>query len=168
MISAMTMSPGTNSEALRPPTDALAAAPAGRPTREYRTVVAFVVSAVFIVVGLVSFGGSNGLGTRSSLFGPLLALVAYVVEANGLSRRRPWARYAMTPMLAITVVVASLAVLIAFGNGTWLIPIAGILALWAFTARPSESLGAIPSSSAEGALLVVGTALASIAPLIGL
>ena len=128
----------------------------------------FVVSAVFIVVGFLFFAGSNGVGTRSSLIGPLLALLFYLIEANGLNQRRPWARYAMTPMLAITVLFSVLAVLVAFSNGTWLIPIAGILALWAYTARPSESLGEIPTSSAEGGMVVLGTAIASIAPLIGL
>jgi hypothetical protein len=162
----MTMWPDAKTDPIPSTTDAAQVAPAGPPTREYRATATFVVSAGFIVVGLLFFGSLSGI-TRSSL-GPLLALVIYVIEANGLNHRRPWARYAMTPMLVITVLFASLAVVVALSDGTWLIPIAGILAIWALMARASEALGTIPPSSAEGVLLVVGTFAASVAPLIGL
>ena len=135
------------------------------PTREYRAMWTFAISAALLVVGLLFFGNQAGAyigGGQGAVFAALLGLVTTLIEARGLSERRDWARYAMTPLLWIFVGAAVLIVIVALGRNSLNIPVGGILAAWALAARPSEAIGRVPTSSTEGTLLIVVSALAAV------
>ncbi|HTK44702.1 MAG TPA: hypothetical protein VL749_05080 [Patescibacteria group bacterium] len=149
------------------PEVAVVAAP-GPPTREYRATVTFVVAAGFIVFILAVFSGymSRLPPATSVVLGSLVVVAVDATEAYGLYLRRPWARFAMTPMLWIVLVLGLLSSLVALSRSTIEIPIGSILAIWAFNARPAEGLGRIPASSTEGTVLIVVAFAAALAQFI--
>jgi hypothetical protein len=128
-----------------------------QPTREYRAIVTFWATAGLVIVALLL-----GRASQGAVFGALLGLVASIVEARGISQRRDWARYAMTPMLWIYVGASVLMVLVALSHSGVNIPIGGILAAWALSARPSQSLGPVPAHSLEGTLLILASIVAAV------
>jgi hypothetical protein len=161
----MAMEPDVKPDGIAAPPEAVAPVPGGPPTREYRAMVTFGVAATFILVILVVFSGYMGrLPPVASLFlGALFALAVDAIEAYGLYQRRPWARFAMTPMLWIVLVFGLLSSLVALGRSTIEIPIGSILAIWALNARPAKALGRVPASSTEGTLLLIVAFVAALA-----
>jgi hypothetical protein len=148
----MTMYPSTTADASRT---------TYAPTREYRAMWTFAISSAFLVVGLVLvLGRASGVAVSIGGFvAAVVGTVVAVIEARGLSRRREWARYAMTPMLWIYVVAGLVTFLAALAGNSLNIPFGAILAAWALSAKPSEALGPVPASSPEGTYLIVGTVL---------
>jgi len=136
----------------------------GPATREYRALVTFAVAAVFVTLVVVVVDGNmeRSATPMSVLWAGLLGIANNVVAAWGLAAGRPWARYAMTPILWIYVGAGVLTVLVALSRGSVNIPIGAILAAWALYAKPSEALGPIPPSSAAGAVLVAVTFVLSL------
>ena len=161
----MAMGPDVETEGTATTPEAVAAAASGPPTREYRATVTFVVAAGFILFILAVFSGyMSRLPPATSVFlGSLLVLAVDATEAYGLYLRRPWARFAMTPMLWIVLVLGLLSSLVALGRSTIEIPIGSILAIWAFNARPSKALGRVPASSTAGTILIILAFVAALA-----
>jgi hypothetical protein len=133
-------------------------------TREYRATVAFSVIAAFAFVVLVLIGSRL---SSAAVLGALVAIAVNVIEAFGLRDGRPWARYAMTPMLWIMLVVGLINVVLALSRSTLLVPIDSIVAIWALRARPADALGPLPESSAEGTALVLITLVTGVLTLFG-
>jgi hypothetical protein len=140
-----------------PSSTAAATRASGAPTREYRAIVTFAVAAAYVLVALVI-----AKGTQAAALAALIGLVASLVEARGLSQGSEWARYAMTPMLWIYVVAGLLVFLVVLLHNAINIPLGVILAAWALSARPSESLGPVPAASTAGALLLLSSILAAV------
>jgi hypothetical protein len=159
------MEPDVGPDGTAAPPDAAGHVADGPPTREYRAMVTFVVAAAFIVVVLAVFSGYlSGLPPVASLFlGAVFALAVDAIEAYGLYLRRPWARFAMTPMLWIVLVFGLLSSVVALGRSTIEVPIGSILAIWALNARPAKALGRVPASSTEGTLLLIVAFVAALA-----
>jgi len=159
------MEPDVKTDGTAAPPEGVVPVPGGPPTREYRAMVTFVVAAAFILVVLAVFSGyMSRLPPVASLFlGALFALAVDAIEAYGLYLRRPWARFAMTPMLWIVLVFGLLSSLVALGRSTIEIPIGSILAIWALNARPAKELVRIPRSSTEGTLLLIVAFVAALA-----
>jgi hypothetical protein len=156
----------------RPTTDSTVEAGASAPpvpprpvtrTREYRAQVTFALAAVFITVVVLRLGSVERFAPAPSVLpAALLGIAVNVVAAWGLPAGRPWARYAMTPLLWIDVGAGVLTFLVALSGNALDIPIVGVVAAWALTARPSEALGPVPASSTEGTLLILGAIVAAV------
>lgn len=133
------------------------------PTREYRAQWTFILATAFLVfayvVVLSQSGGSLGGGL---VLAGALGIGVNATAAWGLSNRRDWARYAMTPLLWIYVVAGVLVFVIVAARGGINIPVGTILAAWALLAKPSEALGPLPASSTEGTLLILGGVVAAL------
>ena len=134
------------------------------PTREYRATMTFAIIAGFLLLALLIVSTSSNISGSSG--GAYLAAVLGILTSGfaawGLSNRRPWARFAMTPMLQITAVAGLVVFLIALSRGGINIPIGAMLAAWSLAAKPSAALGPLPASSTEGMLLIAGTAVAAL------
>ncbi len=126
-------------------------------TREYRAVMTFAISAGFLIVALLITPSQAGM-----VLGAVLGIAVSLVEARGLSQRRDWARYAMTPLLWIWVGAGMLVFIAVLVRGGVNIPIGAILAAWALSAKPSEALGPMPTSSAQGTYLIVAAIVAAL------
>ena len=126
-------------------------------TREYRAVMTFAISAGFLIVALLITPSQAGM-----VLGAVLGIAVSLVEARGLSQRRDWARYAMTPLLWIWVGAGMLVFIAVLVRGGVNISIGAILAAWALSAKPSEALGPMPTSSAQGTYLIVAAIVAAL------
>jgi hypothetical protein len=126
-------------------------------TREYRAIMTFAVSAGFLIVALLITPSQTGI-----VLGALLGIAVSLVEARGLSQRRDWARFAMAPLLWIYVGAGMLVFVVVLARGGVNIPIGGILAAWALSAKPSEALGPMPTSSAQGTYLILAAIVAAL------
>jgi hypothetical protein len=139
--------------------------PPARATREYRAKWTFAIAAAFGIVVLALFSQSLTAFPATAVAGAVLSVVVAALEAWGLSERRDWARFAMTPLLWIFVATGLLQFVVSLATGSFNIPVGAILAAWALSARPSDALGPMPRSSTAGVLLVVasiGSALFSL------
>ena len=140
------------------------------PTREYRTMVGMWITAVFGIVILVlgaTFAGPALAYAPLAVFAILASIAVNVVEAVGLNGRAPWARYAMTAMCWIALIVGLVGFVIALTRSTLNVPVGSILAGWALAAQPDASLGPVPSASTEGLLLVLASLALAILPFLG-
>jgi hypothetical protein len=135
----------------------------GRPTREYRAQWTFILATAFLlfayVLTLSRAAGSVGGGL---FLAGVLGIGVNATAAWGLANRRDWARHAMTPILWIYVGAGVLVFVVVLAQGGVNIPIGAILAAWALSARPSEALGPVPSTSTEGTLLILGAVAAAL------
>jgi lysylphosphatidylglycerol synthetase-like protein (DUF2156 family) len=136
----------------------------GRPTREYRAGWTFAIAAAFGAMLLLLYSGILAGLPTTAVVGAVLQVVVAAIEALGLRGRAAWARYAMTPLLALFLAVGLLQFFLALSSGGLSIPIGALLAGWALLAKPSEELGPVPAS-APGLLLVlagIGSSLLSV------
>ena len=157
---------GEAAEPARPPgaPPSPPATTAGPPTREFRAWWTFAIAAAFLsfayVLILMQTGGA--VGASGAFLAGALGIAVNVFAALGLGRSRDWARYAMTPILWIYVGAGVLVFVVALSRSSVNIPIVGILAAWALSARHSQALGPVPVASTEGTLLVLGAVVAAL------
>jgi hypothetical protein len=126
-------------------------------TREYRAIITFAISAGFLIVALLITPSPTGV-----VLGASLGIAVSLVEARGLSQRRDWARYAMAPLLWIYVGAGMVVFVVVLARGGVNIPIGAILAAWALSAKPTEALGPIPTSSVQGTYLILAAIVAAL------
>ena len=146
----------------------ITAAPAGRPSREYRTTAAFLVTGVFTLVLVLLYRNTISsvptIGVMT-LAGPLIGAVVELVIAFGLGWRLRWAAAAMSPALWIVALGGVLTFLVSLTAGSLDIPIGAILAIWALRAPPRgtpdpdtalrRSAGRVIAPTLVGVLVVV-------------
>ena len=146
----------------------------GRPSREYRATVAFLASALFVLLLVLLYGGTvSGVPVIGAvtLAGPVLGAVVELVIAFGLAFGLRWARAAMTPALWILAISGVLSFLVSLTAGRLDLPIGPILAIWALRSPPRLTHSPAPGEAAGGvlvpilvAVLLIATAWPVIAP----
>ena len=142
---------------------------------ESRAQRVFIVLAAFIaIVGLVVLAGNGSTTTLLVRIGMALAVSSavaiYGIEARGLAVLRPWAVAAAAPLLIVVILFDVFNVLAGFGQSRLNLPIATVLAVWAFRGRravaPTPRLG--PGAIAlVTAGLVVSLMTYTVAPVLG-
>jgi hypothetical protein len=131
-------------------TEPITAAPARRPSREYRAVVAFTLSALLaltILVLLRGFLGTPPIRNLVLLIGPSLSIGASFALAFGLANNRPWASAIVTPMLQLLLLAGLLSFLLTVTHGGIEIPFTAVLAIWALRAPMRAASGSTDSVS---------------------
>ena len=153
----------------------ITAAAAGRPSREYRATLAFLVGGLFTLLAVLLYvrtiSSVPAIGV-TTIAGPVIGSVVELVIAFGLAWRLRWASAAMTPALWILALGGLLTFLVSLAGGGIDIPIGAILAIWALRAPPraTPAPAPAPGQSAGGVLvpiLVAALVVVAAWPMIG-
>jgi len=135
-------------------------------SREYRAKVAFVVSAMFVLVILFLLQGVLAAFGGILVWSVLATIVAMLATSIGLNAEAPWARAITTPMLQIMVVSGAIFALLALFQQRIEIPIGAILGIWALNAPLATPLGSTDVAGAKGTAVLTAMLVGSFMPAI--
>ena len=134
----MTLEPGESAQESEGPLPGEGRQTPGRPSREYRATVAFLIGGSFTAIALLVYSGilSTSPPIRGAVVvaGVVLGMLAMFVAALGLANGHRWASAVMTPMLWLVVIAGSIQLVWALSRGSIDLPFGLVLGIWALRA----------------------------------